>query len=356
MKTKYDSYCTDPLPDGCKYCVKGEKLVLFISGKCSRNCWYCSLSRKRKNKDIVWANERKIQNKESLKELIQEVRESRATSAGITGGDPLLFLPRTIRYARALKKEFGKKFHIHIYLPPALINEENLRKLSRCIDEVRLHPGFLSEKISSKDQEKEINKINLASKFFKKENIGIELPVFPDRKRETLDFILKIRNAVGFVNLNELEISETNSDKIIKKYRINDDGYTISGSMQTGIWIVNELEKANKKQKSRIRAHFCTARLKNWHQYKQRLLRHKVLPFGIKTGEGTVIYLAIYKNTERTAKKLRENSLSKFYLDKPRNRITISPLIFNQARKLFKIAKVEEHPTYDATVMDYQEV
>jgi hypothetical protein len=32
------------------------------------------------------------------------------------GGDPLLFLNRTINYAKALKKAFGKKFHIHIYL------------------------------------------------------------------------------------------------------------------------------------------------------------------------------------------------------------------------------------------------
>jgi len=47
-KTKYDSYCINGIAEGCKYCVRGEKLVLFVSGKCSRQCWYCSLSNKRK--------------------------------------------------------------------------------------------------------------------------------------------------------------------------------------------------------------------------------------------------------------------------------------------------------------------
>jgi pyruvate formate-lyase activating enzyme-like uncharacterized protein len=99
MKTKYDSYNLNGLPDGCKYCVRGEKLVLFVSGICSRKCWYCSLSDKRKNKDVICFNER-IAKKNS--DLYDEIIESNATSMGITGGDPLLYLSRTISYAKFL--------------------------------------------------------------------------------------------------------------------------------------------------------------------------------------------------------------------------------------------------------------
>ncbi|MFA5084343.1 MAG: radical SAM protein, partial [Candidatus Paceibacterota bacterium] len=119
-KTKFASYCTNKLPEGCRFCVKGQKLVLFITGICSRNCFYCSLSEKRKNKDIVWANERECG---SPKDAIAEAIASRAEGAGITGGDPLIVLDRTIKYAKALKKKFGKKFHIHIYLPTKLVTK-----------------------------------------------------------------------------------------------------------------------------------------------------------------------------------------------------------------------------------------
>ena len=152
MKTKFCSHCVNGIAEGCKFCVKGEKLVLFVSGKCKRNCWYCSLSKKRKNKDIIFANERQIKN---IKELIEEIKESKATSCGITGGDPLLFLNRTIKLSKVMKNMFGKKFHIHIYLPTKYVNEEKLRKLSGYVDEVRFHPEFLINKNSvGKDIEK----------------------------------------------------------------------------------------------------------------------------------------------------------------------------------------------------------
>ena len=44
---------------GCKDCIQGKKLVLFIGGKCNVNCWYCSLSELRKNSPVLWANEKK---------------------------------------------------------------------------------------------------------------------------------------------------------------------------------------------------------------------------------------------------------------------------------------------------------
>src|SRR3989344_4323951 len=102
QRTRFDSYCLNGIAEGCKYCVKGRKLVLFISGICKIGCYYCSLSEKRKNRNIIWANEIECN---SIKDVIEEAKESNATGAGITGGDPLLFLDRTLRYAKALKNK-----------------------------------------------------------------------------------------------------------------------------------------------------------------------------------------------------------------------------------------------------------
>ncbi len=328
-KTKFDSYCLNGVTEGCKYCVKGEKLVLFITGICGVNCWYCSLSKKRKNKEIILANERECKN---FEEVVKEVIESHATSAGITGGDPLICLDRTIKFATELKKKFGKRFHIHIYLPTKFVTEEKLEKLKSCIDEVRFHPSFL---VKLDEKQEDIIKIEKAGKIFGKQNTGIELPMIPEKKKEILDFILSIEKFISFVNLNEFELSETNFNRITKNYELKEGGYVVSGSLEAGKWILNEL----KKKKTKLKVHLCTAELKNCSQFANRLKRHKILPYGKKTKDGTVIYLIVKGKL----------SLNGTYYDEMKKRTILSE---ETARKLLasgkeKIIRVEEYPTYD---------
>lgn len=340
-KTKFSSYCDNNICTGCRFCVKGQKLVLFISGKCSRNCWYCSLSKKRKNVDLIWANERPI---ESSSDLIKEAQESRATSAGITGGDPLLFLSRTIKFSKALKNKFGKKFHIHIYLPTKLVNSSNIKKLSKYVDEFRLHPEFLINNSLA-----DIEKIKLVSKIVGKRRLGIELPMIPDKKKEILEFILKVQSHISFVNLNEFELSETNIDSL-KRYNLEEGGYVITGSKPAGLWLLRELEK----RKVKISVHLCTAELKNLHQFKNRLKLHKTFPYGLRTKDGTVIYLAAYKKNNPHFDQLKK--LKSVFYDKKKERIILSE---KTARKLinnYKITRVEEFPTFDQIEVETEDI
>ena len=90
----------DKLPKGCRQCVRGEKLVLFITGICNNNCYYCPLSEKRKNKDVIYANERLIN---SIEEAIEEAKLCSSKGVGITGGNPLLKIDRTVKFLKALK-------------------------------------------------------------------------------------------------------------------------------------------------------------------------------------------------------------------------------------------------------------
>lgn len=330
-KTRYSSYCLNGIADGCKQCVLGKKLVLFVSGICSEKCWYCSLSKKRKNKNMVWANERQIENsKQGIKELLKEAEESNAKGMGITGGDPLLFLNKTIKYARALKQKFGKSFHIHIYLPTKLVSQEKLKKLSEYIDEVRFHPQCFCEAKKSLI-EQDINKIKLASEFWKKENIGIELALVPELKKEILKFILLVKNYIGFVNLNEFELSDTNFNIVTKKYKLKENGYVVADSKKAGLWILKQLAR----QKTRLKVHLCTAELKNWHQYKNRLLRHKILPFSKRTKDGTIIYFAV------------NGKIKHGYYDKKKKRTIIPISKVKKLRNKHKILKIEEYPTFE---------
>ncbi|MEM2954938.1 MAG: 4Fe-4S cluster-binding domain-containing protein [Candidatus Nanoarchaeia archaeon] len=345
-RTPFASYCLkeNGIAEGCKYCVRGEKLVLFITGICSRACFYCSLSTKRKNIDKIWANERRCP---KIQDMLEEVEESRAKGAGITGGDPLLRLSRTLKYAKALKKSFGNLFHIHIYLPTKLVTKNKLKKLSKYIDEVRFHPIFITNNLNF--IRNEIKKIKLASQFWPKENIGIELPLLPDRFIEILRIIRACSSFIGFVNLNEFEISDTNLDYVTKHYKINRDSYTIAGSKETGLKIIKELKNSS------LKIHLCTARTKNLYQYKNRLKLHKILPYGFRTKEGAVRYFVIYpKNLFKVSKEL--NKFKQIYIDKRNKRIIVSEKIIPKLLKTkkYKIARVEELPTWDSTNISFE--
>jgi len=395
MKTPYDSYSINNLPRGCQLCVLGKKSVLFVSGVCSRNCWYCSLSKKRKNKDVIYCNERELSPKDKsnnkknsnkdnyLKEIVKEIKQSNSKGIGITGGDPLLFLNRTLNIAKTLKNNFNN-FHIHIYLPTKLVDKDKLEKLSKYIDEVRFHPEFLLKNQTEEEKVKEIIKIRIASLFWNKKDIGVELPMMPEKKQEILEFIIKISPFIGFVNLNEFEISDTNFDKITKDYKISKDTYTISGSRQAGIWLINNLKKQIKnnnsklKTKNEINVHFCTANTKNNYQFKNRLKLYNILPYGHKTEDGTVIYLAIYlkksdnlNNIQKEINKQIKKQITsdEFYFDKKKNRIILSPILAkeilgnqsnlnNQPNKKlkFKIERVEEFPTSDGIEVEREEI
>ncbi len=350
MKTKFDSYSVNDIPEGCKRCVRGEKLVLFITGKCSRNCYYCSLSNQRKNIDVIFANEKECKTPE---EVVEEAKESNATGAGITGGDPLIFFDRTLEYAKALKSAF-KDFHIHIYLPTNLIDEEKIRKLSEGVDEVRIHPSFLqkqNEEIENSMNE-DMEKIKIASKFYKRDNLGLEMPSFPEKKKQIIDFITRASSMIGFVNLNELEISDTNFERFTKEYDFNEDTYTVFSSIESGKEILRACEKLG------LKMHLCTAETKIKHQYGNRLKIRKALPFAERDKEGMAYYFAIYcKDEAELMEKTEELEKHKkvFYIDKSKNRLILSQSVAEKLLKTrkYKISRVKEYPTYDKIEVEF---
>jgi pyruvate formate-lyase activating enzyme-like uncharacterized protein len=345
MKTKFDSYATKGLPEGCKYCVKGQKSVLFLGGKCSRNCWYCSLSDSRKKSSQACINERPIKKD---RDLIREIKESNSKGVGITGGDPLVYFRDTVRYSKLLKKNFGKDFHIHVYLPLNLVDEKKLSSLSKSIDEVRFHPTFVASS-SEELKAKERQKIILASKIFGKENTGIEVPMLPEKKKEIYDFVYSLKDYLGFVNLNEFELSETNFDRVINNYSLNEDTCTVFGSQKAGKWILAKAEK----DKLKMKFHLCTAKTKDFHQYRNRLAKHNILPYGIKLKNGNVLYFVVRDNSFRNLLKIRKITKN-YFNDKKRKRILIDmdSVLEVYDRSDLKIARIEEQPVFGNEVVE----
>lgn len=125
------------LTNGCLCCREGAKMVLFVTGLCHRDCFFCPLSDDRKNSDVIFANERPVY---SDADVLDEARTMSAEGTGITGGEPLLEFEKVIHYISLLKSEFGQKHHIHMYTSEAP-DASRLRELANAgLDEIRFHP------------------------------------------------------------------------------------------------------------------------------------------------------------------------------------------------------------------------
>ena len=261
------------LADGCRLCNKGAKMVLFVTGLCGRNCFYCPVSNEKREKDIVYANETRVEKDE---DLIEAAASMDALGTGITGGEPLLRLDRVIHYMRLLKNRFGDSHHIHLYtsLAPDKTVLESLK--SAGLDEIRFHPPHhLWKDMGSsgyRDSVKWADELGIST--------GIEIPAISS----DLGSILSLLNEVGgFLNLNELEFSETNAEKLKKLgYEpVDDVSSAASGS--------RELAEALNWDK----LHFCSSRFKDAVQLRERLKRiagRAVRDFDEITEDGTLVY------------------------------------------------------------------
>ncbi|MBI5392698.1 radical SAM protein [Candidatus Woesearchaeota archaeon] len=307
-KTPWHSWCTGKISKGCAYCVQGRKLVLFITGLCPQRCFYCPVGEQKFGNDVVYANEWKLEDPNNPVELIKEAELTQAKGAGITGGDPLMNIKRCCNYIQLLKKKFGKEFHIHLYTPLKLVTKERLQKLSAAgLDEIRFHPDL--------DDNSLWNRIKIAKKY--RWEIGIEIPAIPGYEKKTMrliDYIIfadsllpelpneenfaflqNSPNKVSFINLNELELSDTET----KHYTLPTKGFKAKDNISYGVkgskeMAIKMLEYAKEKGLS---AHFCTARLKDGIQVKKRLqirAENIKLLFDEKTEDGTLLRCCIY--------------------------------------------------------------
>lgn len=377
-KTKYYSYVIGNLPKGCRLCVKGSKTVLFITGICNVHCFYCPISEQKHDKDVLYVNEWQIHfnkdltNKE-LKNIKKEIELCDSQGIGITGGDPLIKTERTVKIIKFLKKQFGKKFHMHLYTPLKNINNKKLNKIYKAgLDEIRFHPVIWDDK--------DWNKINFGLKY--NWDIGVEIPIIPGYEKQTKKLIDFLNGKIKFFNLNELEISDTNAQELVDKNYIPKDriSYGVLGSEQLAIKLMNYIIK----KKYNFNVHYCTTTLKDKVQLAKRIKRRVkniALKTDIITKDGMlkrgVIYLPelkpsfSYHNKINSIKKIQKNKIinqlkkSKFLLlkklkiknnelsiDEQKIRILTSQKIIKKYQKKIKKinlipALIEEYPTHD---------
>ncbi|TGC08493.1 radical SAM protein [Methanolobus halotolerans] len=277
------------LSEGCKLCQKGAKMVLFVTGICPRNCFYCPVSHEKRT-EVVYANERLVN---SDQDIIKEARQMDALGTGITGGEPLLRPEDILHYIKLLKDEFGKEHHIHLYTSLTPDRETVGRLAEAGLDEIRFHPP--ADIWTNIKKSRYARSIEYAKDYALQ--VGVEVPAI-----EGIDKIAEFTRSVDcFLNLNELEFSDSNAEDMKLRGFVleNDISNAVAGSQELARKIIPVAGKM----------HFCSSVYKDAIQLRERLIRiarNTARDFDDITDDGTIIYGKIICENDISMQKIIE--------------------------------------------------
>ncbi len=331
---------TGPLPAGCRICRRGAKMVLLTTGKCCTGCYYCPLSERKKGKEVAYADELLMT---SDADMFAEAELIRARGTGVTGGDPLQDLENTLHRIRALKRRFGRGHHIHLYT--STVDHGSFLRLQRAgLDELRIHPALRDWKHLERAKLKEaVDGLKMC--------VGLEVPALPGED-ESLEALIRYADSIGldFVNLNELEFSETNYKALLKRsMRPKDD---ISAAAEGS----EELALRMLKLDVTISLHYCSSSFKDAVQLRRRIMRRArnvARPGDVITAEGTLLKGVIEGVELNEAMSLLSDRYDVptklMHLDEEKNRLEVAPWVLEELHDQlpFDSFVVEEYPTAD---------
>jgi hypothetical protein len=317
--------------------MNGSKMVLLVTGQCKWNCFYCPVSLEKKGLDVIYANEAKISTDE---EIIAEAESIDATGTGITGGDPLLVIDRTIHMIELLKRHFGKDHHIHLYT--ATLDPEKVARLEVAgLDEIRFHPSVSMWTRMSESKLKEI--VDSTDM-----DVGIEVPSIPGMEKELCELV-SYADSIGidFINLNELEFSESNWNMMAEHdFQVKDDiSSAVLGSYETAMAVMKKNRKVN--------IHLCSSAFKDGVQLRKRLIRraeHICTDYQAVTDDGTLVRGYVYsEDLEAVIERLRELDVPDELFSVLDNKVEVAPWVLEDiADDLdFKCYISEQYPTAD---------
>ncbi len=243
------------LSRNCELCMQGAKLVLFVTGLCDLRCYFCPISVKRWGVDTAWANERMVNSDE---DVLLEAHRMDALGAGITGGNPLKRLDRTIRYIELLKDDFGSNFLIHLYSAGTNATDEVLEALSAAgLDEIRFNTY-------------EHGAYETAMKY--DFTVGCEMPVVPGDDERLIEHARWLDElGASFMNLNELEFAERNVDAMEKRgFQVKSDtSCAVLESEDAAMRVIEECAASDMN----LGIHYCRSSYKDAVQLRMRLMR-----------------------------------------------------------------------------------
>ncbi len=265
------SVVANQLSPGCVACQTSVgSATFFFSLKCHRDCFYC-FNPNQENYTYYCANS--IDAAAELKKLNAGGHVVRQLA--LTGGEPLLNKPETLRFFQTAREYFPKA-STRLYTSGDHVNAEILQQLKDAgLDEIRFSIRMFD---LEKGRDYTLGRIELAKAYIPR--VMVEMPVLPDTLEEMKAILLRL-DALGIFGINLLELCFpfNNVEEFRKRgYRVKArpfrvlynywyaGGLPIAGSESECLELVDFALKAGLK----LGVHYCSLENKHTGQvYRQ---------------------------------------------------------------------------------------
>ncbi|MBI2362447.1 MAG: radical SAM protein [Elusimicrobia bacterium] len=205
---------TKALPPGCRGCLSGKGTNAFVTGLCTRDCFFCFNQKPRVDELVVHG----IKLKEP-EEAADVVRRYALRSVGVSGGEPTLRPERLLRLVRVLRA-LPERVRIDLYTNGDKLSDGLLAELKAA--------GLDALRFNAVAREFDLEPVARALRVFAE--TAVEVPVVPDRMPEMQDLVLRLDDmGVPFLNIHELFACRENAG------RVNARGYASGGEEASGL-------------------------------------------------------------------------------------------------------------------------
>ena len=193
---------TRRLPPGCKPCLAGKGTNLYVTGLCTRDCFFCFNQKPRKDELVVHGIP--VKEPEEAPEIVERFG---LRSVGLSGGEPLMFPGRVLRLIAALRAMKNPP-RIDLYTNGDRADESLLRSLKDA--------GLDSIRFDVVARDFDLTPVALAKTIF--EEVAVEIPVVPEQLPKLKEMCLELdRLGVPFLNIHELFICVENETRLTAK-------------------------------------------------------------------------------------------------------------------------------------------
>jgi uncharacterized protein len=319
VKPGYDDTKIDcrNLSPGCRCCGEGTWSCLFINGICNGACFYCPAVQN--DKSLPTTNTVEFPN---AQDYIDYVELFGFKGIGLSGGEPLLTLDRTLEYLSEIKNNFAGQIHVWLYTNGIQLTEKILRQLKDAgLDEIRFDLGAVSYNLE---------KVKPASQYIN--TVTVEIPAVPEDFPLLCKLLPEMKEAgVQYLNLHQLRCTPHNCNELIKR------GYTFLHGPKVTV-LESELTalrllKYSIENKIDLPINYCSFIYKNRYQGIAAQKRHASLikkPFEDLTCLGLIRSISV-KGDSNSIDNLNVSLKSSgsdpilWNLDKQENKISLHP-------------------------------
>ncbi|MEK7389012.1 MAG: radical SAM protein [Elusimicrobiota bacterium] len=192
---------TRRLPPGCRSCLSGQGSNLYVTGLCTRDCFFCFNQKPRKDETVVHGIPVDVPS-----EAPEIVARYGLRSVGLSGGEPLLRPQRVLALLEALKG-MPHPPRVDLYTNGDLADDDVLRRLKDAgLDAIRFD-------LAARDYDAE--PVRRAMRIFKE--VAVEIPVVPEHKDRLQKMVLELDELkVPFLNIHELFLCAENSSRVVE--------------------------------------------------------------------------------------------------------------------------------------------